>query len=657
MAFAVFRRHQKKLLAVFAIMAMFGFVLSDSLPNLMGWRGNAAGEGKTVVAVLYGKPVRVIDLEPLKIQRINANRLVGGFRDPSTGNSGLSFGDVRQRALIDAYILQHEADRLGIPLDKQYAETFLKGLFRGKLTKALFNAHLKSAFQNTMVSGERVLLDVAGELRLQRVHYLPGAPPVTPFDVWERYHETEEQVSVKAVAFKAEDYLKEVAEPSESAVKELFEKGKDLLPDPERETPGFKVPREIEFAYLEIDGAALASEIRKSLSAKEVTDYLETHESELEPELLKPALGDLPFDVFQDDPKAKLTPRPERETRPIIETKIAEERARERIEEKFDALRRDVFDPFANRRGEIQNKIDEAKETGKLVKLDLPKPPDAGPIAEKQGLSLRQTPLLSRDAAAKRDPLAQAERGLTWPASGRKLVEEFYDSTIDIGDPVEFTDPKSVRYLVWKVEDVAEHSPDFESVKSAVVAAWKTAEAAKLAKKAAEALAAEVEKNKGAFPESFKDKPIITTAPAPRMHRAFYYGNRMIFPAMASKIDEIPLAGEAFRKAMFSLEPGEVKTEPNAPHTAYYVMTLNKRTEPGFNELFSGVGPHFQIKAEVGTEALQARVNAWMETLREQAGLKPDWIPPDERDKKDQPRRPEEPSGSMPLDPGESADL
>ena len=33
MPFEVFRRHQKKLLAVFAILAMFGFVVSDSLPQ------------------------------------------------------------------------------------------------------------------------------------------------------------------------------------------------------------------------------------------------------------------------------------------------------------------------------------------------------------------------------------------------------------------------------------------------------------------------------------------------------------------------------------------------------------------------------------------------------------------------------------------------
>ena len=43
MPFAVFRRHQRKLLAIFAILAMFGFVLADSLPTAAQRRLRRAG--------------------------------------------------------------------------------------------------------------------------------------------------------------------------------------------------------------------------------------------------------------------------------------------------------------------------------------------------------------------------------------------------------------------------------------------------------------------------------------------------------------------------------------------------------------------------------------------------------------------------------------
>src|SRR3712207_6160552 len=45
MPFAVFRKHQRKLLAIFAILAMFGFVLSDSLVALVGGRNPSGRAG------------------------------------------------------------------------------------------------------------------------------------------------------------------------------------------------------------------------------------------------------------------------------------------------------------------------------------------------------------------------------------------------------------------------------------------------------------------------------------------------------------------------------------------------------------------------------------------------------------------------------------
>ena len=53
MPFEVFRRHQRKLLAIFAILAMFGFVVSDSLPKLLS--SNATAARDQPVVTLYGK--------------------------------------------------------------------------------------------------------------------------------------------------------------------------------------------------------------------------------------------------------------------------------------------------------------------------------------------------------------------------------------------------------------------------------------------------------------------------------------------------------------------------------------------------------------------------------------------------------------------------
>src|SRR5262252_8335997 len=70
MPFEVFRRHQRKLLAIFAILAMFGFVVSDSLPKLLN-PGTSMRDQEVVT--LYGKIVYRSSLNEMHNRRNNAN--------------------------------------------------------------------------------------------------------------------------------------------------------------------------------------------------------------------------------------------------------------------------------------------------------------------------------------------------------------------------------------------------------------------------------------------------------------------------------------------------------------------------------------------------------------------------------------------------------
>ena len=63
MPFAVFRRHQRKLLAIFAILAMFGFVVADSLPRLLN--GSSTAGANPVVVKIAGRTIRRSDLNAL----------------------------------------------------------------------------------------------------------------------------------------------------------------------------------------------------------------------------------------------------------------------------------------------------------------------------------------------------------------------------------------------------------------------------------------------------------------------------------------------------------------------------------------------------------------------------------------------------------------
>ena len=69
-------------------------------------------------------------------------------------------------------------------------------------------------------------------------------------------------------------------EPSAAEIEALFEKYKDVLPDPARETPGFKVPRQIQVEILSIDGNALEREIMDKLTEQELRTAYENRKKE-----------------------------------------------------------------------------------------------------------------------------------------------------------------------------------------------------------------------------------------------------------------------------------------------------------------------------------------------------------------------------------------
>ena len=162
----------------------------------------------------------------------------------------------------------------------------------------LFNV-LFSRFSNE-VSEEHLLADIANQVRLLKVRRLLGYPVVTPYDVFRSYRDQNERVGAKIVEMPVDSFLSKVPEPAASEVQALYDKYKDVLPDPARETPGFKIPRQVQLEILSLDGNALASGLADKLTEAELRSYYENHKSEFE------VPSELPADLFADQPD--LTP-------------------------------------------------------------------------------------------------------------------------------------------------------------------------------------------------------------------------------------------------------------------------------------------------------------------------------------------------------------
>jgi len=625
MPFAIFRRYQKRLLAVLAVFAMVAFTLDFSLLQNMTGQGNANPE----IARIHHRTYRRDDLAGMKVQRSVANRFMASLL-AMTGQpaSAPYFGGMDDRSIVDALILEHKADELGMPQTIDLARKWLRALTDNQLTTALFDRIFRDTFGDEPITDEQVLAAISNQLRLARVQNLPGVPQITPLDVYQAYRDQYEKVSAFAVPFHAEDYVAKVPDPTDAEEKAYFEKYKDDLPDRTRDTPGFKVPRRISAEFVSADAETLAKSWKTKLSEAELREaYKERPEEFLGP---KP---ELPVGLFAGAPE--LTPPltdPFVEVKPMVESTVAFERAQEEINEKFAVIRDDVMGPFSD---DYHQTIADNKdaEEAKTATKPLPKLGDiVKDAAEKAGLSYEKTPLLTEEEAERYGQIGMARQGTTPTLDGRPFAEVLFAEKSLLFDPTEFADLTGRRYLAWKVVDEPARVPSFDDVKTQVARAWKLEKARVLAEKDAQAFAEKVREAKGDIKAAAAGtKTVLTTLPVPRLSPGGMLGNPFQpEPARPSEIPQIPDAGESLRDALFTLGPKTVAVEPNAPKTVYYVMTLNQNVPADFAALYSPVGPKTPLQNEVFTDAYRRLSEEWMGTLREEAGVPREGIAVDE---------------------------
>ncbi|MEO6810956.1 MAG: hypothetical protein ABI353_17735 [Isosphaeraceae bacterium] len=627
MPFAVFRRHQKQLIVTFAMLAMLGFVLADSLPALMG--GGGGMSDNPVEATLYGKAVRRADLARLTQQRNVANAFIGRL----IPDLPQPFGGTSSREIIDALILEHEANRLGIPATAEFGNTWLVSVFGNALSPDLFEKVLRDGFER--MSGQEMLETIAGQVRLLEVRRLPGPPTVTPLDVYQTYKDQHERVSAVAVPFPVADFLSKAAEPTEDQVRAYYEKYKDDLPDPNSPNPGFKLPHRARIEFVSLDGATLTREVRAALTEKELrATYTQRPQDFPAPE------PELPVQLFAGDPEARLTPLlrdPFLDARPLVEQSLAEEKARNQVEESFDKVRA-VMDPFSDKYLTVIEENQDAKAERKAQR-PLPTPGDlVKQAAAKAGLPYEASPLLTRELAGSYSTIGEATVGSTPSSGSRTFVDAFFDSKVPVYDPVELIDSAGRHYLAWKLDDQPPRVPSLDQIHGEVVNAWKREQARPLAEGAAQTLADQAKAKEGdlrAVAEAEK-KAFLVTDLMTRFSPSIMISPSQIFPSRLNEIPQIPEAGETLRDVLFDLKPKQAAVASNAPKTVYYALALDRRVPADFNQLYDPFGQRMSVQNEAMQKAQVARDKAWMDELRSKAGLPADWVPTDESKDEDQ---------------------
>ncbi|MDB5349902.1 MAG: hypothetical protein JWN86_1149 [Planctomycetota bacterium] len=623
MPFAVFRKHQRKLLAIFAILAMFGFVLSDSLPALVGGRGGQGrgGANDPVVAKLNWKSLHASDLEPMRLQRQRANFFLAAVFQGDRNTPQQFFGGTTTRDLVDALILEHEAQSLGMPATTELANQWLRQRTGGMASPRLFEEIYRGSNLSQQVTDEQLLLEIANQIRIQDVRNLPFTAETTPLDVYAAYRDQSEKVSAYAAPVRVEEFVSKAPAPSEAEIGALYESAKNRYPDPNRPDPGFKIAQKVKYEMVTADVPALADTIRPKLTTQELRDTYEARKVEF------PANpGELPLSLFAGAPD--LTPH---DAFPDVKERVAfvlsEEKAREEINGKFDDLKNNVMRPFEDKYFEAVGSEGKAASRSDTLKPgDLIKS-----AAAKAGLTYEATPLVPATDPDKFGPIAKSRVGTvaSFDSSSPSFLELAYAPKTTLYDPLELSGDGGRRFLAWKVEDVSPRVPSLQEIREDVIRAWKLAKARPLAEAEAKALAAAAEKAGGGA--KLKDvvgkRAIIQTEPRPKMMFAPMMDMRSFGRPRPAEIPEIPQAGDAIRTALFSLEPKTSAVAADDSQSVYYALTLKEREPVDFDGLYS-MGTNAFMLQEVSQEALLHRVEDWKQTLRLKAGLPADWTPP-----------------------------
>lgn len=334
--FALFRKNQKILMAVFGIMAMIAFVFLDSLGSnnappdsaesqvvaetkdlkLTGRDIGFAVRNRSTVQQFLGKAlaagaVRRQDLQiqatskgtdPAELQQLresSANLIEGRCISIVTS----MIGTTDERSIVNTLVLADLAKRSGVQISDQrvmqFIEEFVNRIIAEEPTAGLEPPtpsqldQIAAEVRRTTGLSQRGLYDafrtelLAGSLR-EAFATQPAVAEsdsrreqilATPIDRWDYYTRKNLQATVDVVAVRTSDYVDagKVPAPSERQLMDFFDKYKFDEPALGSPEPGFKIPQQAAFQYFAADEANFQEPDK--VTAAEIADHYEKNKA------------------------------------------------------------------------------------------------------------------------------------------------------------------------------------------------------------------------------------------------------------------------------------------------------------------------------------------------------------------------------------------
>lgn len=261
--FKAFRKHQKVLIAVLALLAMFAFVV---LPIILQGMGSQPTKDRVVVTTAsYG------DIRESRLWTMVRNRhVLGAFFSRVAQAIVVAGGDSRvarivenaigpssEEAVVETWLLAERAKELGLVVSEQTIRQFLRSL---TVEQGITDDQVNQIMDTLGLSTRRLFGLLRQELlarQLERLFQvsLAGMPPAQR---WDYYQRLKRKAAIEAVPVPVPRFVDEVANPSEATLREFFEQRKEDPYVPTSPEPGFLEPHKIAVEYFKAEYEKLA---------------------------------------------------------------------------------------------------------------------------------------------------------------------------------------------------------------------------------------------------------------------------------------------------------------------------------------------------------------------------------------------------------------
>ncbi len=304
--FSIFRRHQKVMLAVLTLLAMFAFVFLD--PLLEAFRGDVP-DNVVVTTRRYGN-LREQDVHNLIRQRqvvlnVLERALVAGGFPPQFASFQLQqfLGPPTEEAVVNSWLHAQRAESLGMVVDDRAVNDFLNAFLEQYTDNRVQIADLRDMLKGDQIPQRVLFAALRNELlaRQLRQSFQTSLWGVPPMQRWDYYLRLNRRATIELVPVPVVDFMDQVEEPGERVLRAFFEEHKDRLWRPDMPEPAFREPKRIALQYFKAEFDAFVDP--KSVTDEEVAEYYEKNKDFefVQPQAPPPRKPDAPDDVPRDD--------------------------------------------------------------------------------------------------------------------------------------------------------------------------------------------------------------------------------------------------------------------------------------------------------------------------------------------------------------------